>query len=212
LKNSVREQPIILFVSALTLISFLLMAFFRSSFTALDMSVNSWSASIHVSSFTEIAIIIWYGFDTTSLLAVSLLMSAYFFYRNYRKNASLLVGAMVGDAAIITVAKILVHSARPLNGMIQESGFSFPSGHATSTTVFFGLLTYFIWQRWKSSNAKALSTMFFVVMAFLVGFSRVYLNVHWLSDVLGGYLLGVFWLTFSILAIQHLERITKFQK
>jgi len=100
-----------------------------------------------------------------------------------------------GDAAIITI----------------ETGFSFPSGHVTSSIVLFGLFAYFVFQRSKSSNRKTLSSTFSLVIAFLVGFDRLYLDVHWLSNVLGGYLLGVFWLMFSIFVFQFLQRTTKFQ-
>jgi undecaprenyl-diphosphatase len=110
---------------------------------------------------------------------------------------------MAGDAAIVTMIKTLVHSERPLNGIMQETGFSFPSGHVTSSIALFGLLTYFICQHWKSSNVKTLSSAFFVAIAILVGFDRLYLNVHWFSDVLGGCLLGIFWLTLFISAFRH---------
>lgn len=203
MRNPFRDQSTVLFVSLLFFIGFLLVAFFKSSFTTTDIDVNSWSVSIRMSLLTWIAEVISYGFDTTVLLSMSLLMAAYFFYRGYRKNALLLVGAMGGIAAIVTIVKMMVHSARPLNGFMQETGFSFPSGHVTSTVVLFGLLTYFVWQRWKASNAKTLSSVFFVIIEFLVGFSRVYLNVHWLSDVLGGYLLGAFWLTFAVFLFRY---------
>jgi undecaprenyl-diphosphatase len=206
LKNLLQDQRIILFVSSFSLIGFLLLVFLKSSFTTIDINVNSWSVSIHVSLFTQVAKIIAYGFDTPVLLAISLLIGAYLFYKSYRKNSVLLMGAMAGNAVILAVVKTLVHSARPLNELMSNEGFSFPSGHTAGCIVFCGLLTYFGWQHWKSSKAKVSSSMIFVAIASVVGFSRIYLNAHWVSDVLGGYLLGVFWLTFSILAFQYSER------
>lgn len=205
------NQLMALFISALSLIGFLFVALLKSIFVPIDADVNSWSASIQTSSLTQISEIVAYCFDTTPLLAASLLITACLFYRNYKKNALLLAGAMGGNAAIIIMVKMLVHSERPLNGIMQETGFSFPSGHVASSVVFFGLLTFFIFQHLKTSNGRKLSSTFSVAIEFLVGFDRLYLNVHWFSDVLGGYLLGVFWLTFSILAFQYIERTGKFQ-
>jgi undecaprenyl-diphosphatase len=206
------NQLVALFISALSLIGFLFVVLLKSIFVQMDANVNSWSATIQTNLLTQITEIVAYCFDTTPLLAASLLITACLFYKNYKKNALLLAGAMGGDAAIITVFKLLVHSERPLNGIMQETGFSFPSGHVASSVVFFGLLTYFVFQHSKSTNGKILSSTFSVALEFLVGFDRLYLNVHWFSDVLGGYLLGVFWLTFSILAFQYIERTGKFQR
>ena len=205
LRNQLRDQRTILLVSSLSLVSFLLIALLKSSFTTINANVDFWATSIQTSSFTTIAEIIAYVFDAPALLAISLLTAAYLFYKNYRKNSVLLLGAMAGDAAILAIVKTLVHSARPLDGLMYDAGFSFPSGHTTGSIVFCGLLTYFGWQHWKSSNAKILPSIFFIIVI-IVGFSRVYLNVHWLSDILGGYSLGVFWLTFSILVFQYLEK------
>ncbi len=204
-------QLVAFFISALSLIGFLFVALLKSIFVSIDANVNSWSASIQTSSLTQISEIVAYCFDTTPLFAASLLIAACLFYKNYKKNALLLVGVMGGDAAIITMFKMLVHSERPLNGIMQETGFSFPSGHVAGSVVFFGLLAYFVFQHSKSSNGKTLSSTFSVAIEFIIGFDRLYLNVHWFSDVLGGYLLGVFWLTFSILAFQYIERTGKFQ-
>ncbi len=212
-KNSSQNRRIIMFISLLSLIIFLFIAFLKSSFATIDANTNSWSVSIHSFTLTQIAKIIDYGFDTTPLFVISLLIAAYLFYKKYRKDAFLLndafllAGAMFADVIIIELTKTLVHSSRPLNGIITESGFSFPSGHVISTVVLFGLITYFIWKHWKYSNAKILTSLFFVVVAIVVGFDRIYLNVHWFSDVLGAYSLGVFLLTFSILTFQHLGRL-----
>lgn len=211
LRKSFRDQKRILFVSLLCLIGFLFVAFLKSGFTAVDSNVNSWSGSVHTGLFTFVAEIISFGFGTAVLLVSSLLVAAYLFYNGYRWNAFLLVGAMGGIAVIVAVVKALVHSVRPLDGVIQESGFSFPSGHVTSTVVFFGLLTFFVWPRWKGSLARTFSVVFYVVLEFLVGFSRVYLNVHWLSDVLGGYLLGVFWFGFVVFLFRFSENDSSFE-
>jgi undecaprenyl-diphosphatase len=180
----------------------LLIAFLRSSFSAVDSSVNSWAASIQSTSFTQIAKIIHYLFDTTALSAITLLIAVYLLYKRYRKYSLLLVGSMLGDLVIVEILKGSFHSSRPLNGIMQETGFSFPSGHATAAVVLAGLLTYLVWQNFKSRNVKILSGVLFILISLVVGFSRIYLNVHWLSDVLGAYSLGVFWLIFSIVAFR----------
>jgi len=202
LKNALRNQRIALFILSLALICFLLIAFLRTSFSAVDADVNSWAVSIQSTAFTQIAKIIHYGFGTTALSIITLLIAVYLLYKRYRNDALLLVGAMLGDVVIVTILKRLIHSTRPLNGIIQETGFSFPSGHATAAVVFLGLLTYFIWQHFKSRNVRILSGVLFISLSLVVGFSRIYLNVHWLSDVVGAYSLGIFWLTFSIVAFR----------
>jgi len=184
------------------LICFLLIAFLRSSFSTVDANVNSWAVSIQSTAFTQIAKLIHYGFDTIALFIITLLVAVYLLYKHYRNDALLLVGVMLGDFLIVAILKRLVHSARPLNGIIQETGFSFPSGHAMAAVVLLGLLTYFIWQHFKSRNIKILSGVLFILVSLVVGFSRIYLNVHWLSDVVGAYALGIFWVTFSIVAFR----------
>jgi undecaprenyl-diphosphatase len=201
-KNPSQNRRIIMFISLLSLIVFLIIFFLKSSFATTDANINSWSVSIRSATLTQIAKIIHYGFDTTSLFIISLLIAAYLFYKKYKDDAFLLAGAMLTDVVIIEAVKMLVHFPRPLNGIVNESGFSFPSGHVASTVVLFGLLTYFVWKHWKSPNAKVLSSLFFVAIAIVVGFDRIYLNVHWFSDVLGSYPLGIFLLAFSILAFQ----------
>jgi len=200
--NALRKQRIGLLILSFSLICFILIAFLRSSFSPVDASVNSWTVSIQSTSLTQIARIIHYGFSTTALVVITLLMAMYLFCRRHRNDALLLVAAMLGDLIIVPIVKWSIHSPRPVNEIIQETGFSFPSGHAMNTVLLLGLLTYFIWQHFKSRNMKVLSGILFVLISLLVGFSRIYLNVHWFSDVLGAYCLGVFWLTFSIVAFR----------
>ena len=160
LRHQLKDQRTFLLVSLLSLISFLLVALLKSSFVATDANVNLWAASIQTSSFTAVAVTIAHVFDTTSLLAISLVIAVFLFFKNYWKNGLLLLAAMGGDGVIVTIVKMLVRSVRPLNGFMYDSGFSFPSGHATGSIVFCGLLTYFGWQCWKSSRAKMSLSIF----------------------------------------------------
>ena len=205
MKNPFQKKSTALLVSLLSLIGFLLVTFLRSTLAPTDSAVNSWTASIHTSSLTIISEAIATLFDTTILLPLSLLVAAILYLRHHRKYAVLLLAAMAGITLIVNAAKTLIQSPRPVNGIVLETGYSFPSGHVTSTIVFLGLLTYFAWQHWKNPRTKTLTTLLYIATESLVGFSRVYLNVHWLSDILGGYPLGTFWLTFTIFLYQYSE-------
>jgi undecaprenyl-diphosphatase len=193
------------------LAGFLLVTFFRSSFHTVDVAVNVWIPSIQSSSFTVIAEGIAVVFDTTSLLLVSLVLAAYLFIKKYRAESLLLLGAIGGDALIVSVVKGLVQSPRPLNGLVVYSGFSFPSGHTAGSIVFCGTLAFLAWQHWKSTRARASIGVGVTAITSVVVFSRLYLNLHWFSDVLGATMLGVFWLSFALLVFKHLQDMGKFQ-
>ena len=184
---------------------FLFVTFFRTSFHSVDVAVNLWIPSIQSNIFTLFAEAIAVIFDTTSLVILSLVISAVLFLKNYRTHALLFMIAMGGDAVLVSVVKTLEHVARPINGILFDTGFSYPSGHSAGCIVFSGLLAYFAWRHWQSTRSRALIGLGIGAVPGVVGFDRVYLNVHWLSDVFGGWLLGAFWLSFIILVFQQLR-------
>ncbi len=138
--------------------------------------------------------------ETLSILSCLLLIVLHF-----RKERRLffftfisLVGAVVSDLAL----KNIFHLARPAVSLVTETSWSFPSGHSTMIVVFLSAL-YYAWIKMYPNvgNAKkyiALAVVFF--LSLLVGVSRLYLGAHWLSDVIGGYLLGLFWVTYAYLS------------
>jgi membrane-associated phospholipid phosphatase len=200
-----QNRRVRLLVLLSVLVGFLLTIFLRDSFASIDRSGNYWAITIQNTAFTDVAVIISVVFDPNVLLALSLALSILFFRKNYRKCSLILLAGMVGTAISLLVSKMLVLSPRPPNGLITETGYSFPSGHITSGIVFFGLIAYFAWHIWNSSKTRRVSIMLSLITIALVGFDRIYLNVHWVSDVLGGFLLGTFWLLFSILVLTYWE-------
>lgn len=122
---------------------------------------------------------------------------------------------MAGTAILVDVSKTLIANPRPLNHIIFETSFSFPSGHTTSTVVLVGIFTYIAWKHWKNIKWRVLTGITYVSAVVLVGFDRIYLNVHWLSDVVGAVFLGAFWLAFTIYIFNRLifsDRIKQFLK
>jgi len=109
-----------------------------------------------------------------------------------------------GSEIMTAIGKIALHRARPggLAPAYTEISFSFPSGHATVAVALYGFLVYYVWQQAKSWYWKvnALFTGLLVILA--IGFSRLYLGVHFLSDVLSGYLVGFLWLVTAIAIIE----------
>ena len=170
----------------------------------MDAQVNSWASSIQISSFTLVAEGISFAFDTYTLILLTLVVGAILFILHQWKSSLLLGSSMAGDAVLVLVCKTFILSPRPINEVIPETGNSFPSGHVAGTLVFFGVLTYLAWQRWKSSKVKVSISALYVAVTCVVSFDRIYLNVHWFSDVIGASLLGAFWLAFVLFTFQNL--------
>ncbi len=83
---------------------------------------------------------------------------------------------------------------------IEETGYSFPSGHATSNMAFFGLLIYLTWKNVENKKIKILITIILSFWILLIGTTRIYFNVHYPSDIIGGIILG----TICILVVDTL--------
>lgn len=106
--------------------------------------------------------------------------------------------SMLASGLLIYIIKEIVQRARPENALILESGFSFPSGHALISVVFFGFLIYFALKNMKNKSAKITISIILIAVILFIGKSRLILNVHWFSDVLAGFFLGLAILLASI--------------
>ena len=93
--------------------------------------------------------------------------------------------------------KFIVQRPRP-DGfrLVAESGYSFPSGHSMFAVGFFGLLAWMVWRYEKDRGERYLWSICFSLIAVLVGLSRIYLGVHYASDVVAGFCVSLAWLAF----------------
>jgi len=111
-----------------------------------------------------------------------------------------------GSATVAYIGKLLVQRPRPdALPSIVEQGFAFPSAHAAIAIGFYGFIMFFLMR--NISNWALKINVFFIGIFLIaaIGFSRVYLGVHYLTDVLGGYLAGVLWLLVAINVYRWLD-------
>jgi membrane protein DedA with SNARE-associated domain/membrane-associated phospholipid phosphatase len=137
------------------------------------------------------------------VLCVTLLLVVIFFLWNKREFVIPLIVTVTGSGMFNLLGKVAFHRQRPPGvGVYNETSFSFPSGHAAIAAALYGFAVYFLWRR-AATWGRRLNILFagiFLVAA--IGFSRLYLGVHFLSDVLGGYLLGLLWLIIGISMVE----------
>ena len=108
--------------------------------------------------------------------------------------AGLLI-ATLGSTAFTSLLKYLFQRERPANSLLVVQTYSFPSGHATTAMALYGFIAYLLIRFNQDFAQKIRIFTIAILFILLIGLSRVVLNQHYLSDVLGGYLVGAFWLT-----------------
>jgi membrane-associated phospholipid phosphatase len=116
----------------------------------------------------------------------------------------------VSSLVLMLLLKQLFQRKRPLSPLLKAAkGLSFPSGHAIMAVTFYGLLIYIIQNSIASDWLKVVSTLLLVILIFFIGFSRVYLRVHYASDVASGFIIGTLWLLISLFVLKLLESYVK---
>lgn len=99
-----------------------------------------------------------------------------------------LVGLNLINTVILNIAlKVLFRRERPIESIIEESGYSFPSGHSMTSLAFYGFLIYLLYKSSIQKKLKILLITILGIIIMLIGTSRIYLGVHYLSDVLAGF-------------------------
>jgi membrane protein DedA with SNARE-associated domain/membrane-associated phospholipid phosphatase len=177
--------------------------------TGWDIWLNGKMVSLWNPLLNKVMIFISYCGSAPFLITLSVILFAVLIYKRRRYHSLLLATALAAGLISELIIKSVVLRARPNNSMVHISGYSFPSAHTTMATIFFSLLMYSFKDDIKNKLLKILFIAATTALFILIGFSRVYLNVHWFSDVIAGVALGLFWLTLLILLFKyaaHLQR------
>ena len=147
-----------------------------------------------------IAQAITYFADILVAIAISLGLVVFFYWKKWWSDLAALALAMGGGQALAYTLKLIFARARP-RGPLTEAltvAESFPSGHTFTGTVLYGFLLVLAWRHFTSASARIGATAACVLLIVAIGFSRILLSVHWTSDVLGGWLVGLAWLLCSL--------------
>ena len=159
----------------------------------LDTHVYHLLSSFQNSSLTTYMKVITFFGSTLGITIVCMLC----FINNWK--IGLMVSIHVAIVAIINqIMKILIARPRPdVLPLVIERGFSFPSAHAMVSFILYGAIAYFFWKK------KKIISFLFVLLILLIGVSRIYLGVHYTSDVIGGYLFSFAYLNTAFIFMKN---------
>jgi undecaprenyl-diphosphatase len=145
------------------------------------------------------------------LIPANLLLIAYFLFIKKHKWYSIKIPAIaLSSLALMFGLKNLFDRDRPLVPLLEEArGLSFPSGHALMSVTFYGLLIYIVFKSFKNKPLKWTFISMLLLLILTIGFSRIYLRVHYASDVIAGFCVGLLWLVICVWTLNKLENYGK---
>jgi membrane-associated phospholipid phosphatase len=151
--------------------------------------------------------------DHRFLVPANLTLIAYFLFLRKRSWFSIRVATVaLSSLALMFIFKKLFRRKRPLEPLLKQAkGLSFPSGHALMSITFYGLLIYISWHTINNRPLKALLILSMTGLVGGIGYSRVYLRVHYASDVAVGFTIGLCWLIISLDLLKRIETFNKQQ-
>ncbi|MET0786922.1 MAG: phosphatase PAP2 family protein [Paenisporosarcina sp.] len=198
-----------LLLSSLTGFGFILMAILVSLnlMVRFDKSIINFAQNFETPFLTKIMHFFTYIGSGYSIhtFAFIIFIVFYFFIKN-RAELLLFIVVLLGSHYLFRILKQLFKRARPeLHRLIEIGGYSFPSGHATNAICIYGVLTFILWRYIPSRFGRILLSTFCIFMVLSIGLSRIYLGVHYPSDVIAGYFAGGFWLSIAIGCFQFVK-------
>lgn len=141
------------------------------------------------------------------VIAVAAMIFLYFVLR-HRLELIFLGCALGGSAVMNQILKMIFHRERPtVHRLIEETGYSFPSGHTMGAFALYAALAFLLWRHIDSRAGRSILLAGSCMAILMIGVSRVYLGVHYPSDIIGAMMASGFWLGFTIWAYQlYMER------
>lgn len=174
-----------------------------------DQAVFNWIATWRSGTGTRFMRFITFYGNHAFLIPANLLLATAFLLRKKFFLGITILAIALSSLGLMSLTKNIAQRHRPADPLISGiTNYSFPSGHAFMTVAFFGLLTWltlsFINERWKRNSLVGL----FLLLILIIGLSRVYLRVHYTTDVLAGWSLGTAWLMTGLLVAERYRPVT----
>lgn len=171
----------------------------------IDQTIYAILAGMQNMTLTTIMIVI-----TSFASAVTLILIAvyFFLFSKNKKEGKYVAVNLVIVFLLSYVLKNIFQRPRPsVLHLVEESGYSFPSSHAMVSFAFYGLLIHMAWKTLKNKKAKWAITIGLSLLVVAIGISRVYLGVHHITDVLGGFLFAAIYLALFIQLVYNKKRL-----
>lgn len=206
------DKIILIIIAIVSLLSFILILqniYIDGKLTGLDNQINHSVQKTQSPSLIFISKAISAIFEPIIFVILLLIVSVYLFRKKRKKEAYALTWLAILSFSVSQLIKVLVHRPRPINALITENTFSFPSGHAVMAVIFFGTMIYLFEHHIKNKKTKQILTFLTAILVLLISFSRIILNVHWLSDILASFSLGFLILVLFVLSVPKTNIISK---
>jgi membrane-associated phospholipid phosphatase len=201
---------LIVFLFSLISLAFIINAIFGLENTAFDTRVFDTIRPYINNANTRIMQLITVFATGEFLVPANITLALFFLLKKHRWYSLTVPVVSLGSFVVMSSVKLLFSRARPDDPVFRAAlGFSFPSGHAMSAMTFYGLLIYLVWKNVDSVILKWILTFLLIIFIHLIGFSRIYLRVHYASDVMAGFSLGLIWLVLSLWVVHRIEKYTK---
>lgn len=174
----------------------------------LDIFVQNYFSATRTPSLTEFFYVVTSTFDLSlHSFSISLFFAVLIYFRKNIKYSLFFLATLSSGAVIVYFMKVFFNVSRPANALFDVFGQSFPSYHATVSTIFFLLVIYIFSDYFNGFYRKVFNSLC-VISIFLVSSSRLYLGVHWFSDVFFGVIIGA---VISYLAILIFKNVINVQ-
>lgn len=198
---------VILLLLALVVFIYLIrMVFIRESSEFDDKFFNSIKPYIN-DGLTRLMLFITFLGKHDLLIPLNFVLIGFFIYRKERWFATRIAALSLSSLLLMFMLKFFFQRNRPLQPVIDDvSGYSFPSGHALISVVFYGLFIHMVWHEVKTKWLRTLLITILGILILLIAFSRIYLRVHYASDVMAGIAVGFIWLVLSLRIIHRVEK------
>lgn len=202
---------IVLFLVSLLSFAFLIRRVIVLQNTRFDEEVFGFLRSYVTETNNKIMLTLTFLGTHNFLIPANLLLIAYFLFIRKHKWYSIKVPAIaLTSLGLMFGLKYFFGRPRPdVPLLFEANGLSFPSGHALFSITFYGLLVYIIYKGVKNAALRWSLISFLVILMILIGFSRVYLRVHYATDVIAGFAVGFMWLAFAIWLLNRMERYSR---
>lgn len=177
--------------------------------TVLDLQLASWFRAHATHALDRVALVATNVGSPTTVAVLVVLVAVALAARRWWFALAGWLAANGGGAVLDAMVKRIIHRPRPegaaafLHATPLGISFSFPSGHAMGSLIAYGMLGFLLVRFWPAARRHAVAVAAVTLaLILLIGLTRLYLGVHYLSDVIGGYAAGIVWLTTCITGVE----------